>query len=252
MTAETQVDPGNGGEFAEKCGAVPNMLLNEEAMALKRQFLAQATPEVAQCAEAAMAEIKSLHPAGQVLGTGALAPDFERREIQGGRVRLSHLLREGPVILVFYRGSWCPFCNLGLRAWQHNIERVRGLGGEVLAVAPEAADSARAGARHNGLDFPIVTDANQEVAARYGVLFELPPAARELQTLLDAPLDRLNADGTWRLPVPATFVIDTHQVIRWSHAHDDYSRRAEPREVLDALEPLGTSLTEPSPAHQQV
>jgi len=228
------------------------MFLNDETAALKRQFLAQAKPQVVERVETAMAEIASLHPAGQVLGAGATAPDFERPEIRGGRVRLSRLLRRGPVILAFYRGSWCPFCNLELRAWQHHLDGVRALGGEILAVAPEAADNTLAGARENGIDFPVVTDANQEVAARYGALFELPPAARELQTLLDAPLDRLNADGTWRLPVPATFVIDTHRVIRWSHAHDDYSRRAEPYEVLDALEPLGMPRTGASPSRQHV
>ena len=214
------------------------MGLNDEAAALKQRFLEHTEPRTRWQIGVAMIETAALNPAGRALGVGDSAPDFERPDLRGHRVRLAGLLRDGPVVLCFYRGGWCPFCSLELRHWQQWLERLHAAGAELVAIAPEAADQAHESAESQGLGFPVLTDANQEVGERYGLVYELPAAARDVQQRLDAPLDRINADGTWRLPVPATFVVDQGGIIRWAYAEDDYSHRAEPSEVVEAVEGL--------------
>lgn len=214
------------------------MTLNEQAEALKRQFLEQTDPAIAERVGSGLERLVEAHPAGNALGVGEHAPDFALRDVRGGIVKLSEHLARGPVVLSFYRGGWCPFCSLELRAWRHCLDRVHDLGAELIAVSPEAADRARSAVEEQGFDFPVATDADQDVAAAYGLVFELPEPAREAQSLLEAPLDRCNADGTWWLPVPATYVLDTRGTIRWAWAGDDYTRRAEPADAVEALREL--------------
>lgn len=214
------------------------MRLNDEAEALRRRFLEQADPAVTERVGAGLAKLLEEHPAGHALGVGDRAPDFKRPEARGRTVQLYRRLAKGPVVLSFYRGGWCPFCSLELRAWCRHVDKLHALGAELIAVSPEAASEAAGSASSQGFGFPVVIDANQAVAESYGLVFELPKAVREAQSMLDAPLDRLNADGTWRLPVPATYLVDPKGIIRWAYADDDYTHRAEPAEVVDALREL--------------
>jgi peroxiredoxin len=214
------------------------MRLDDRTEALKARFFAETDAGITERVGAGLAALAEVHPAGHAIGTGAYAPDFELAAVRGGAVRLSGQLPAGPIVLCFYRGGWCPFCSLELQAWQAQLDDLRRAGGRLLALAPEAPAATEARARSDGLEFTLLTDTDQAVAARYGLVFDLPGAAREAQALLEAPLDRLNADGSWRLPVPATYVIDGNGVIAWSFVEDDYTRRAEPAEVIEAVRAL--------------
>jgi len=214
------------------------MTLSERTRAKKEHFLAQTDAETVELIGSGLDALASAHPAGRALGPGSRAPDFERPDVRGGSVRLSQWLESGPVVLSFYRGGWCPFCSLELRAWAEQAAALRAAGAALIAISPEAADRATAYETDWNPPFAVLTDADQRVAEAYGLTFELPGAARTAQRRLDAPLDRLNADGTWRLPVPTTCVIDPHGVIRWAYVNDDYTERAEPEAVVAAVESL--------------
>lgn len=214
------------------------MKLNERTRTTKEAFLARTDVETVELIGSGLEALASSHPAGRALGPGGRAPDFERRDLRGGSVRLSDRLRHGPVVLSFYRGGWCPFCSLELRAWAEHIGALHAAGGELIAISPEAADQALAHKTDREPPFPVLTDADQGVAEAYGLVFELSEPACAAQRRLDAPLDRFNADGTWRLPVPATYVIDTGGVVRWAHVNDDYTERAEPETVIAAVQSL--------------
>lgn len=211
------------------------MALKDQTRATKEAFQAQADPDTVRLVEQGLREIEACHPAAHTLGPGDRAPDFEGAEVRGTRLRLADRLAVGPVVLSFYRGGWCPFCSLELKAWQEHIEALRAAGAELIAISPEAGEPASEQQAGWKPAFPVLADVDQRIAAAYGLVFELPESAREAQRRLDADLQHRNADGTWRLPVPATFVIDRSGVIRWAYAAADYTERAEPAEVIAAL-----------------
>jgi len=212
------------------------MKLNERARAMSDAFLAEADARTVELVEAGLKALASSNPARRALGPGDHAPDFERPDTRGGWVSLSGRLADGPVVLSFFRGGWCPFCSLELRAWAEHLEALDAAGAQLIAISPEAPD--RAVGRGTDWDppFAVVTDTDQRVAEAYGLVFELPEPAQAVQRRLDAPLDQLNADGTWRLPVPATYVVDPDGTIRWAHAANDYTERAEPAAAIAALQ----------------
>ena len=214
------------------------MGVNDEAEALKQRLLAEADEATAERVRAGLEALASMHPAARALGPGDTAPDFTLRDLHGRPVRLHDHLARGPVVLSFIRGGWCPFCSLELRAWQARIEALHEAGGDLLAITPEVPADARARAEALELAFPVLSDVDQAVSADYGLVFGLPDAAREAQDRLDAPLDRVNADGSWRLPVPATYVVAADGRIRWAYVADDYTRRAEPAKVIEAVREL--------------
>jgi len=211
------------------------MGVNEDAKATKEAFAAQIDGETLRQVGAGQEAIAAAHPAGSALARGDAAPDFSLPEVRGGSATLSAYRARGPVVLSFYRGGWCPFCSLELQAWSAHYESLKARGGELIAISPEAPDHAAVRETTREAPFAVVTDADQSVAAAYGLVFELPADAAAAQRRLEAPLDRLNADGTWRLPVPATYVVDTEGVIVWAHAADDYTERAEPADVIAAV-----------------
>ncbi|WP_067560575.1 peroxiredoxin-like family protein [Halofilum ochraceum] len=214
------------------------MILSEHTRATKERFLAQTDAETVELIGSGLEDLAASHPAGRALGPGTRAPDFERPDVRGGSVRLSRWLESGPVVLSFYRGGWCPFCSLELRAWAEQAGALHDAGAALIAISPEAADRAAASGTDWDPPFAVLTDADHGVAGAYGLTFELSSAARTAQRRLDAPLDRLNADGTWRLPVPATYVIAPNGVIHWAYVNDDYTERAEPEAVVAAVETL--------------
>jgi peroxiredoxin len=149
------------------------------------------------------------------------------------------------VVLVFYRGDWCPFCNLTLRALQNELDELHALGARLLAVSPQSPDHALSLTEKHELGFPVLSDRDQSTIAAYRLQYLVPP---DLQVLyaekFGNDLREQNADGTWRLPVPATFVIDRDGVIRARFVDPDHTKRMEPADVLAAV----AQLTRHSPA----
>jgi peroxiredoxin len=175
-------------------------------------------------------ELGALEQAGTApgLSVGDEAPDFELPDATGRQVRLSDLLRDGPVVLSFYRGEWCPYCNLTLHTWQQRLDDLSNAGGRFVAVTEK-----------HQLAFPVLSDETQDVIRAYKLHFDLPSALKDLYgNAWGLDLTEQNADGSWSLPVPGTFVVDRDRKIRFAFAWADYRVRAEPDEVLAALRSL--------------
>ncbi len=184
------------------------------------------------------AELRKLAESGimkGVLKVGAGAPDFSLPDARGGTVTLSSLLAKGPAVVTFYRGGWCPFCNLQLRAYQSVLSKVHELGAELVAISPQTADFAKADVEKKQLTFPVLTDAHNVVARKYGLVFKLSDALQGLQTGFGNPIPRFNGEDSWELPMPGTFVLDRSGVVRLAHVDPDYTKRLEPAAILDAL-----------------
>lgn len=173
------------------------------------------------------------------LSVGDEAPDFELPDAAGRPVRLSDVLRNGPVVLSFYRGEWCPYCNLTLHTWQQQLEDLSRAGGHLVAVTPQRPNNALSITEKHQLAFPVLSDEGQDVIRAYKLHYDLPPALKDLYgDAWGLDLTEQNADGSWSLPVPGTFVIDRQRRIRFAFADADYRIRAEPDDVLAALRSL--------------
>jgi peroxiredoxin len=170
------------------------------------------------------------------LGIGETAPDFTLPDAKGAAVRLADRLARGPVVLTFYRGSWCPYCNLELRAYQQALPLFREAGAALIAISPQQADDALSMTEKHDLEYDVLSDVEQSVLAAYKIRFELPPHVTEhmLDTTL-AALAKQQPDGHYSLPVPATFVLDRQGVVRARHVSIAYRTRMEPAEALEVV-----------------
>jgi peroxiredoxin len=184
------------------------------------------------------AELRKLADSGiaaRALRVGAKAPDFSLPNAHGKVVNLSSLLARGPAVVTFYRGGWCPFCDLQLRAYQGVLSRIHDLGAELVAISPQTPDYALSDVEKKQLTFPVLTDKGNGVAHTYGLVFSLSEALRGLQTAFGNPIPKFNGDESWELPMPGTFVLDATGVVRVAHVDPDYMKRLEPASILDAL-----------------
>ena len=165
--------------------------------------------------------------------TGDKAHDFSLPNATGKIVSLSQYLNLGPVILKFYRGEWCPICNLDLREIQKYIYKFNVFNAHVIAVSPQIPDDALTMVQKNELEFEVLSDAHQKVISDYGLQFD---PGEDYHRRRD--LTVLNGDGSKFLPVPATFIIDSSFTITAAHVEADYTQRMSPEEMLNALEQL--------------
>jgi peroxiredoxin len=174
----------------------------------------------------------------RALKAGDRAPDFLLPDARGGHIRLRSLLAKGPVVVSFYRGGWCPYCNLELRALQGALPEMKLLGAELVAISPETPDGTLSTAEKNELTFPVLSDVGSATAKAFGIVFDLAEELRPIYTLFGHALPNRNGDDSWALPIPATFVLDREGVVAVAFVDVDYRNRLEPAEVVAALRAL--------------
>ena len=173
------------------------------------------------------------------LPIGATAPSFTLPNATGRPVELAALLARGPVVLTFYRGEWCPFCNLELRALQQHLEEITAAGATVVAISPQAPDHSLSLTVKHELSFNVLSDVDQSVIDAYGLLYTVEGDTRDLmEQVFSRDLALENADGSWRLPIPATFVLDRDGIVRAAHVDADYRTRMEPADIVAAVAAL--------------
>ncbi|MGE3448633.1 MAG: peroxiredoxin-like family protein [Microbacteriaceae bacterium] len=169
---------------------------------------------------------------------GEPAPRFVLPDARGEKVALDDRLADGPVVLSFYRGAWCPICNTELGGLQQALPQIEALGASLVAVSPQAPDASQAFVQRLGLGFDVLSDLDQRVIRSYRLQFELDPELRDVYGRMNMSLEEHNADGSWNLPVPATFVIDQDGMVRARHVDPNYRERMTVDAILSALEDL--------------
>lgn len=180
---------------------------------------------------------------GDVLAAGDRAPDFSLPEARGKRFVLSDALREGPVVLAFYRGGWCPYCNIQLRAYQQALAQIRALGGRLAAISPQTPDASLTTAETDALEFDVLSDVGSTVGRSFGLTYTLAPELQDVMASNGKPLSAFNGDESWELPVPATYVIAQDGRIVLAYVETDHRKRLAPEKIIAALGAL-----RPSPA----
>ncbi|WFB34538.1 peroxiredoxin-like family protein [Kiritimatiellota bacterium B12222] len=168
---------------------------------------------------------------------GEQAPNFTLKNATGEDVQLEKLLKNGPVILTWYRGGWCPYCNLTLNALQKELPSFEAEGATLIALTPELPDNSMSTAEKAELEFVVLSDLNNKVAHDYGIVFELPP---DLATIYENKFSLSTTNGTHsnELPLAATYVIKPDGTITYAFLDADYRNRAEPEEILNALKEI--------------
>lgn len=173
-----------------------------------------------------------------LLQPGDAAPEFSLTDQHGVAVSLADRLALGPVVLLFIRGGWCPFCTLSLRAWQDALPRLHDAGGDLLVVSPQRVDVCGMVAERDLLACSVLSDPGSAVADRYGLVVELPEVARPLYLRLGHDLPRINGTGTWRLPLSSTFVVARDGRIAMGRADLSLKQRLEPDAAIEAVRRL--------------
>lgn len=211
--------------------------LQDELNVKKEAFNAKA-PEVKKKMYAegieAVAQSGVLEKALQV---GDTAPNFELTNATGEKVSLADQLKKGPVVLTWYRGGWCPYCNITLNRLQKELPNFTAMGANLLALSPELPDSSISTAEKNELTFEVLSDLGNKVARQFGVVYKLPkPVAEAYQNGFD--LHKYNGDESDELPLSATYVIAQDGTIKFAFLDAEYRNRAEPSAIVEVLKGL--------------
>ena len=183
-------------------------------------------------------QLTSCGAAEQALKEGAQVPDFTLPDARGSPVTLSHLLAQGAVVMPFYRGQWCPYCHLTLRAYQQALPHMQARGASLVAISPQTPDHSRALGEKLELTFALLSDMGNQVARQFGLVFTIDEAVRDAYKQVCADLPRFNGTDSWELPMAGTFLIDQPGTVRLAFVHADFTRRLDPSVIIARLNEL--------------
>jgi len=212
--------------------------LNAQLRAFKTSVFDRADEETARALIQAEAEYRADAAQAHPLGVGDSAPGFTLGDASGNQHRLADYLARGPVLLLFFRGGWCPYCTLTLRAYEEIAPDIRAAGGAILALSPQKASRAALVQESNGISFPILVDGRNRVATEYGVLGQARAMTRQVFIKLGCNIPEENNAEDWLLPRASEFLIDTDGTLRMANVSPVSYERTEPPEALAALRGL--------------
>ena len=215
--------------------------LQSQLDTITAQTRALVQPERLAITDTAVQDLLASGVEQRILPVGSTAPEFALPDALTGKlVRSSDLLAVGPIIVNFFRGRWCPYCMTELEAWQNFYPQVREAGALVVAISPQMPRQNDFTVQQHNLTFPVLSDAGAAVAALFGVTYMVTPAmqAHYRSILINIPfVNGDHGENTWRLPLPATFVIGQSGNVLFAEAHADHRVRPDPADVLSSLDP---------------
>jgi peroxiredoxin len=171
-----------------------------------------------------------------VLTVGSAFPDGDLIDAEGHPTNLATVRNGAPAVVIFYRGAWCPYCNIALRTYREQLAlplRERGI--TLVALSPQTADGSMTMKEKQELEFPVLSDPGHQIAGALGILTKPSDSVRTAQLEFGLDLEKVNADGTTTLPMPTVALIDADGVLVWIDVHPDYTTRTEPAQILDAV-----------------
>lgn len=214
------------------------MSLQEQLDAFKAKFKTQAPAEAFEAFARSTQELIDSGQAERAVAAGDVTPDFTLTDQDGETVSLKSLLANGPVVVSFYRGVWCPYCNIELKALEAALGEIKARGASLVAISMQGASDSRKSQRDNKLSFPILTDQNGELAQKFGIRWSLQDYVIPIHAGFGVELPKIHGDGQWNLPMPARYVIDTDGFVAYAEVNPDYTRRPDPSDVFPVLDSL--------------
>lgn len=207
--------------------------LQTELDAFRAEWSRRAPEEAQALIAHQIARLEAEGAEDRILAHGAMVPDLTLPDATG---RPRALRDFGPAVIVFYRGGWCPYCNLQLRAWQKRLPDLAARGLALVAISPQLPDGSLSTTERNALTFPVLSDSADQAGQAFGVSLPLPDDLIALYRRFGHDLPAVNGPAGWRLPMPATFLVGTDGRIRFARAEADYRRRVDPDAVLALVE----------------
>lgn len=212
--------------------------LQEALEEKKEKGRANADPKKLEIYQVGVDEVAASGIMEKAKKKGDTAPDFTLKKPNGEEITLSEELKKGPVVLTWYRGGWCPYCNIQLAAYQQILPQIEELGAQLIAISPEVPDKSLTTVEKNELKFPVLTDLNLKVAKEYDIVFKLHPEVGKIYSGFFDMKEYNGDEATDELPLAATYVINQEGKIVYSFLEAEYTLRAEPREVIEVLDSL--------------
>jgi len=213
--------------------------LNQELKRMSDDFMQSAPEKVKDIVGKGISTLAESDLIANAIKEGHKAPDFVLSNHKGVKVSLSNLLENGPVVVTWYRGGWCPFCNMQLQHLQRNLPAFQELNASLIALTPEKPDGSLSVKEKNELEFEVLSDFNNDVAKSYGLVFKLEDEVSDLyKNTFGLDLEEYNDTDSDELPVPATYVIDQSGLVKYAYLNADYTQRAEPQEIIEVLKEL--------------
>jgi len=189
-------------------------------------------PERMAVGERAIAELFASGIEEKILPVGATAPDFALDDSTGRLIRSADLLALGPLVIKFFRGRWCPYCVTELEAWRDLHARLREAGALLIAISPQTTRQSDFMVGQHGLPFPVLSDPGCALAAQFGLAYTIPDYHRDYFRSILVNIPFVNGEPSWRLILPATYVLDRNRRVLHAQAHADFRVRPEPEEAL--------------------
>jgi len=214
------------------------MTLSEQTKKITEEFVTNKPQKVQHVLMNAFKDLMNSNIGEQALRQGDMAVDFDLQNAQGGRTSLKELTRQGPVVLSFYRGGWCPFCNLEFKALHNILPDIQALGARLVGISPETPDHSMSTTERHQLQFEVLSDIGNQIAWQYGLVMEVHPDLHAHYLQWGFNLPEVNGDNSFVLPIPATYIIDTSGKISAAYINKDYTQRMEPDAIIQALKAI--------------
>jgi peroxiredoxin len=228
----------NGRQVTHLPLEITVMSLADRLEQAKREWRSRLTPELADALEALVKHLETSQITAASLKADDPMPDFELPNSDGRVISSRELLKRGPLVVSYFRGDWCPYCVLELRALEEALPRIEELGATLVAITPDTG-AALASTKHiNRFSYQVLGDADNGVALRLGLVFRLPEAIQKPLLEMGIDLPKRHGNDAWFLPIPATYVVDRGGIIRHAELDPDYTRRMEPQAIIGLLEAI--------------
>ena len=213
--------------------------IREQAEQLKAESAVRLPADVLETFARDQAALRAGGRPADAVSVGDILDEFTLPDATDRSVSLSELVSDGPVVIVFYRGGWCPYCNLALRQYQSElVPRLGSFGATLVAVSPQRPDESLTFLEKRSLAFTVLSDAGAHLAGRLGIAFNPAEAVLEIQRGRGLDIREGNVDGSPDLPMPAVLIVDSERTVRFADVQPDYTSRTEVSEILAALEAL--------------
>lgn len=211
------------------------MSLLEQIQEMQKGFMEQVSEEKLKIMQSATEKLIKSGIVENCLKEGDKMPAFSLPNAINETVSSSILLNNGPLVINFYRGGWCPYCNLELRAFQEALPEIKDLGAQLVAISPNLPDKSLSSIEKHSLTFEVLSDIGNKVSRQFGLVFTLDAQLQPLYKQFGIDLLAFNGDESYELPMPATYVISSDGIIKLAFVDADYTKRLEPDEVIKIL-----------------
>ena len=215
-----------------------NALLADDIKAFQDAFIPDIPKETL---DTLMSELHGLIAAGiaeKAIKQNAVFPAFTLANSNNEERSLDAFLSDGPLVISFYRGAWCPYCNLEINALQKRLPEITALGAQLIAISPQTPDKSHDQITNSKLGFEVLSDIGNVLAKECGLVFTLPEPLRPIYAAWQLDIPGHNGDDSFELPMPATFIIDTGGQVRYAFVDMDYTQRLEPDIIIEQLKSL--------------